>query len=250
MPFVVENQLLLLVLFFALGCCGTVLIFRQPAGARAWKFADLLWVVLGGFGALTAVVAGVYQADSSQLSRQIDVAYASTADFDRDAARFRLRYCEAERDTWTQTLCDRAEFLSASTASNSELPLFISITETAAPLEGLNFVFGRQKGDMDLTDMQDEVRAFDPAEFLIFTAQDDATAAAITALRASKPEVAADYQVLATSYEMLIAQVARLKDEWEFLQANSGILILQIAALCMVAFAAPFRLGKSLADMR
>lgn len=226
------------------------MIFRQPSGARAWKFADLLWVVLGGFGALTAVVAGVYQSDSSQLSRQIDVAYAATADFDRDAARFRLRYCESVRDAQTQVLCNRAEFLSASTAANAELPLFISITESAAPLEGLHFVLGSRGGDMDLTDMEDEVRAFDPAEFLIFTARDEETSNAISVLRASQPEVAADYQVLATSYETLIAQVARLKDEWEFLQANAGILILQIAALCLVAFAAPFRLGKSLADMR
>ena len=250
MPFVVENQLLLLLLFFALGCLGTALIFRQPPHARAWKFADVLWVVLGGFGALTAVVAGVYQSDSSQLERQINVAYAATADFDRDAARFRLRYCEAARDASTRVLCDRTEFLSASTASNAELPLFISITESAAPLKGLRFVLGAHDDGMDLAEMTEEADAFDPAEFLIFTAQDDNTTAAITALRSSKPDVAADYQVLATSYETLIAQVARLKDEWEFLQANAGILVLQIAALCMVAFAAPFRLGKSLAEMR
>lgn len=250
MSFVVENQLLLLMLFFVLGCCVTAVIFRQPSGARAWKFADLLWVVLGGFGALTAIVAGVYQSDSSQLGRQIDVAYAATADFDRDAARFRLRYCETNRDAQVRILCERAEFLSASTASNADLPLFISITETAAPLKGLTLFLGRRDSDMPLTEMQEEVRAFDPAEFLIFTAQDEETRAAIDALRASKPEVAADYQVLATSYETLISQVARLKDEWEFLQANAGILILQIIALCMVAFAAPFRLGKSVADMR
>ena len=250
MIFVAENQLLLLLLFFLAGCFGTALIFRQPADARAWKYADLLWVVLGGFGALTAVVAGVYQSDSSQLGRQIDVAYAATAAFDRDAARFRLRYCEGEPDANTAVLCDRTEFLSASTATNAELPLFISITEAAAPLQGLNFVLGGSDTDMDLADMQNEADAFNPSEFLAFVAQDADTTQAITALRASKPEVAADYQVLATSYETLIAQVGRLKDEWEFLQANAGILILQIAALCMVAFAAPFRLGKSLAEMR
>ena len=250
MTLIAENQLLLLIGFFVLGMCGTAVIYRQPSSARAWKIADLLWVVLGGFGALTAVVAGVYQTDSSRLDRQIDVAYAATAAFDRDAARFRLRYCEATQDPHIAVLCDRAEFLSASTASNADLPLFISITEAAAPLKGLNFVLGRSDDGMDLADMQDEADAFDPAEFLVFTAQDAATTAAISTLRADRPEVAADYQVLATSYELLIEQVGRLKDEWEFLQANAGILILQIAALCIVAFAAPFRLGKSLAEMR
>lgn len=250
MTLIAENQLLLLIGFFILGAGGTVVIYRQPSSARAWKIADLLWVVLGGFGALTAVVAGVYQTDSSRLDRQIDVAYAATAAFDRDAARFRLRYCEAVQDAHIAVLCDRTEFLSASTASNADLPLFISITEAAAPLKGLNFVLGRSDDDMDLTGMQEEVDAFDPAEFLVFAAQDDDTTTAIETLRASRPEVAADYQVLATSYELLITQVGRLKDEWEFLQANAGILILQIAALCMVAFAAPFRLGKSLAEMR
>lgn len=250
MVFVAENQLLLILLFFLAGSIGTAIIFRQPAEARAWKYADLLWVVLGGFGAITAVVAGVYQSDSSQLSRQIDVAYAATAAFDRDAARFRLRYCEGTPDPTTLVLCERTEFLSASTAANADLPLFISITESAAPLQGLNFVLGGFDSDVDRAKMREEAAAFNPREFLAFTAQDTETERAITALRATKPGVAADYQVLATSYETLITQVARLKDEWEFLQANAGILILQIAALCMVAFAAPFRLGKSLAEMR
>jgi len=250
MSFVAENQLLLIVLFFLAGGLCTAFIFRQPAKSKTWKYADLLWVVLGGFGAITAVIAGVYQTDSSRLDRQIDVAYAATAAFDRDAARFRLRYCEAGQDPRITLLCDRAEFLSASTATNADLPLFISITEAAAPLKGLNFVLGSSDDDMDLADMEEEADAFDLAEFLVFTAQDEATTAAIAALRADRPEVAADYQVLATSYELLIQQVGRLKDEWEFLQANAGILLLQIAALCMVAFAAPFRLGKSLAEMR
>lgn len=249
MNFVVENQLLLLLIFFALGCAGTGMIFGRPAGSRAWRYADLLWVILGGIGALTAIIAGVYQSDSSQLGRQIYVAYATTAVFDRDAARFRLRYCEGTVDVPTRTLCDRAEFLSASTASNADLPLFISITERTAPLQGLTLGFGRVAVDQ-MSDMTEDARQFDPAEFLAFTANDDITSAAVDALRTSKPAVAADYQVLATSYETLISQVARLKTEWEFLQANAGILVLQIAALCMVAFAAPFRLGKSIADLR
>ncbi|MCE8008435.1 hypothetical protein [Aestuariivita sp.] len=250
MTFVAENQLLLLMAFFFGGCIGTAFIYRHPAGSRAWKLADLLWVVLGGFGAIAAVVAGVYTSDSSRLNRQIDVAYAATAAFDRDAARFRLRYCENGTGPATATLCDRAEFLSASTASNAELPLFISITEAAAPLKGLNFVLGPRETGLDLAKMRDEADAFDPGQFLAFTALDDVTQAAIETLRRTRPDVAADYQVLATSYEALIGQVARIKDEWEFLQSNAGILLLQIAALCMVAFAAPFRLGKSLADMR
>ena len=248
MTFVVDNQLILILLCFFAGCLGAWAIHAQPAGSRAWKVADLLWVVLGGFGALTAVVAGVYQSDSSQLGRQIDIAYAATAAFDRDAARFRLSYCENGTGVAVATLCDRAEFLSASTASNAQLPLFISVTEEAAPLQGLNFFLWRRHSGMD--DMRDEAQAFDPAEFLAFTAQDDATRAAITTLRSTRPRVAADYQVLASSYEVLIKQVGRLKDEWDYLQANAGILVLQIIALCMVAFAAPFRLGKSIADLR
>ena len=69
-------------------------------------------------------------------------------------------------------------------------------------------------------------------------------------LRASKPAVAADFQILAQSYTRLVEQVAKLKDEWEFLQANSHILVLQIFALCLVSFAAPFRLGKSIVDLQ
>ncbi|MEM7318063.1 MAG: hypothetical protein AAF408_03475, partial [Pseudomonadota bacterium] len=70
MTFILENQLPLLLLFFLGGCAGTALLFRKPAGHHAWKLADLLWVVLGGVGAITAVVAGLYASDSSRLDRQ------------------------------------------------------------------------------------------------------------------------------------------------------------------------------------
>jgi len=75
MMFIVDNQLPLLILFFLAGFIATAFIFRKPAGHLAWKIADLLWVVLGGIGAVTAVVAGLYAADSSRLDRQIDVAF-------------------------------------------------------------------------------------------------------------------------------------------------------------------------------
>ena len=67
--------------FFLAGLVGTAFLFRKPAGHRAWKLADLVWVVLGGFGALVAVISGIYAADSSKLERQIDIAYAATAAF-------------------------------------------------------------------------------------------------------------------------------------------------------------------------
>lgn len=248
---ITDHQLPLITLCFLAGLIGTALIYRRPAQSRAWKLADLVWVVLGGFGALAAVMAGIYKTDSSRIDRQIDVAYAASRAFDSDAARFRLRYCEGSVAPAVRTLCDKVEFLSASTAGNAELPLFIAITESVAPLQGLHFFFGTPSAtDMDLRGMVDEANAFDPAPFLAFTTQDDSIRAAMAALRHARPAVAADYQILATAYDDLIEEVGRLKSEWEVLESNSGILILQIIALCMVAFAAPFRLGKSLVEMR
>lgn len=249
MNLILDHQLTLIGVAFALGSIGAVSIRNRPMGSRAWKIADLLWVVLGGLGALTAVVAGIYQSDSSRLDRQIDVAYAATAAFDRDAARFRLAYCEQGTGPQLRLLCDRAEFLSASTANNADLPLFIAITEAARPLSGLRLVLGGASDDT-LAQMRRTADAFDPTEFLVFAARDAETQAAIDILRRTRPDIAADYQVLAQSYDALIAQVTRLKAEWEFLQDNAGILVLQILALCMVAFAAPYRLGKSLAELR
>ena len=246
MEIVTANQFPILLAFFFAGVIGTALIFRKPAHSRAWKLADLVWVVLGAFGAIAAVLAGVYKADSSRIERQIEIAYAATAAFDRDAARFRLRNCEGQPTANILILCEKVEFLSASTATNSELPLFIAVTSKAAPLQGLNF-FG-QKDDMH--DMMDAADTFDPAAFLAFETDDDATRAATRALRATQPEIAADFQILGRAYTDLIDEVAQLKTEWEVLQANSGILFFQIIALCLVAFAAPFRLGKSLAELR
>lgn len=249
MTFVTENQLPLLILFFLIGSVGTAFLFRKPAGHRAWKLADLVWVVLGGIGALVAVLAGLYTSDSSRLDRQIDVAYAATLAFDRDAARFRLRFCDPAYDPDTAVLCDRVEFLSASTASNADLPLFIAVTNEVAPLQGLHFLFGRQEKD-EMDQMAAKADAFNIDQFLVFTTLDDKTQAAIDNMRRKVPAIAGDYLILAQSYDDLVEQVGKLKDEWEYLQANAHILVLQIIALCLVSFAAPFRLGKSIVELR
>ncbi len=252
MAFITENQLLLLILFFLIGSIGTAFLFRKPAGHRAWKLADLVWVLLGGIGALVAVLAGLYTSDSSRLDRQIDVAYAATLAFDRDAARFRLRFCDPSYDPDTAVLCDKVEFLSASTASNADLPLFIAVTNEVAPLQGLQFLFGRQaKNDMDeMREMAAKADAFDIDQFLVFTSVDEETQLAIDNLRRKVPAIAGDYMILAQSYDDLVEQVGKLKDEWEYLQDNAHILVLQIVALCLVSFAAPFRLGKSIVELR
>ncbi|WP_170417960.1 hypothetical protein [Ruegeria arenilitoris] len=252
MSFITDYQLPLLLLFFLAGSIGTAFLFRKPAGHRAWKLADLVWVVLGGLGALVAVMAGLYKSDSSRLDRQIDVAYAATLAFDRDAARFRLRFCDPAYDQDTAVLCDKVEFLSASTASNADLPLFIAVTNEVAPLQGLNFIFGaRSRGQMDdIQDMAAKADAFDIEQFLVFTTLDAETQTAIDNMRRKVPAIAGDYMILAQSYDDLIAQVAKLKGEWEYLQENAHILVLQIIALCLVSFAAPFRLGKSVVELR
>lgn len=249
MNFIAHNQLPLLIAFFIAGCVGTGFLFRKPAGHRAWKLADLVWVVLGGIGALVAVIAGLYSSDSSRLDRQIDVAYAATSAFDRDAARFRLRFCDPAYDPDTAILCDKVEFLSASTASNSELPLFIAVTNEVRPLSDLKFLFGSRETD-EMKEMTAKADAFEIDQFLVFTSLDDTTQAAIDNMRRKVPAIAGDYLILAQSYDDLITQVGQLKEEWEFLQANAQILVLQVIALCLVAFAAPFRLGKSLVELR
>lgn len=254
MTFILENQLLLILVCFLLGSCGTALLFRRHVSRHAWKYADLVWVVLGGPGALTAVVAGVYTADTSQLNRQIDLAYATTREFDRDAARFRLAHCETAHPGRAfrqpiRDLCDKVEFLSASTATNAALPLFIEVTQRSAPLSGLHLFFGGGDGEMEK--MNDEVEAFDETQFLAFAAEDDTTRAAVALLREapSVAGVAAEYQVIARAYEELIGEVTHLREEWRILQDNSGILTLQVIALSLVAFAAPFRLGKSVVEL-
>lgn len=252
MTFVADNQLPLIVLCFLLGCIGAGWLLRtRPAGHRAWRIADLLWILLGGIGALVAVLAGLYKTDHSRLDRQIDIAYAATAAFDRDAARFRLRFCDPAYDTDIKALCEKIEFLSASTASNADLPLFIEVTGEVAPLSDLHFLLGGgMAGSATRRDMADKVEAFDVSEFLVFTSLDEPTQAALQNLRRKVPAIAGDFQILAAAYDDLIAQVGTLKSEWEYLKANAHILALQILALCLVSFATPFRLGKSIVELR
>ena len=250
MAFIADNQLPLLLLFFFAGLAATAFLFRKPAGHQAWKLADLVWVLLGGFGALVAVISGIYASDSSRLERQIDIAYAATAAFDRDAARFRLRFCDPAYDADIAVLCEKVEFLSASTAGNAELPLFIAVTDEVAPLRGLSFLFGGSEEKDEMEEMEAKASAFDPEAFLVFTSLDEPAQAAVDNMRRKVPAIAGDYLIIARAYDDLIGHVATLKEEWEFLQDNAHILVLQIIALCLVSFAAPFRLGKSIVELR
>lgn len=250
MIFIADNQLFLILICFFLGLIGTAFLLRKPAEHRAWKYADLVWILLGGIGALAAVIAGIYKSDSSHLERQIDVAYAATAAFDHDAARFRLRFCDPASDASVVVLCEKIEFLSASTAGNAELPLFIAVTDEVAPLQGITFLAGSGRAAQEMTAKTASADAFDPEAFLIFSALDEATQTSVEDLRSRVPAIAGDFVILARAYEDLIAQVQRLKQEWDYLQDNAYILVLQLFALCLVGFAAPFRLGKSVVELR
>ena len=95
--------------------------------------------------------------------------------------------------------------------------------------------------------MASQVANFDTAALLSVASDDWPTVQAWNQLNGSaQAEVAADYQVISETYEDLVATLGRVKAEWDYLEANSLVLLLQVIALCLIAFAAPFRLGKSL----
>ena len=236
-------QLPLILACFVLGCLGAVTLFKRTEDTRAWLMADVIWVALGGVGAVVAIAAGIYQEDSTALNRQITVTYTASRAFDTDAARFRLRYCAPPASADLSKLCEKVEFLSASSAENTALPLFLSITERAAPLEGFSLLFGSAR---DHAEMKQAAADLEMAEFLAFETRDVPTVMALERIAPNQPEIAADYRVLALSYDTLIEDIAALRAAWQRLQSGKALLILQVIALCLVAFAAPFRLGRTI----
>lgn len=248
MDIITNNQILIISACFAAGLLATLWCMQRSHSGRLWQMADLCWVLFGGFGALTAILAGLYQDDSTRLHRQIDVAFAASNAFDRDAARFRLRYCDqpAMADADLRRLCEKVEFLSASTASNAALPLFISLTRDTTSRSGL-YLFSPDTASA--ARMEDQIDELNTEAFLSFDTMDAETIAAADAIQPRAPQIAADFQILSHAYDDLITQVQRLKSEYDLLVANAGILALQIMGLCLVALTAPFRLGKSIVDL-
>ncbi len=250
---IIDHRLGLTVACFVLGLIGMVLLLRLSRDSPLWRFADLVWVALGGLGVITALLAGIYADDSARVERQIDVSYATSRAFDRDAARFRLRYCGSQAGENIRQLCDKVEFLSASTAINADLPLFADVTRATAPLHALRPLIGGPEAagnDMDYSEKLSRVERFDPVELLTFDPLDVATVMALRTVKATAPEIAADYRVLSLTYKELIGALTRLKSDWEFLQSNSLFALFQVLALSLIGIAAPFRLGKSLAELR
>ncbi|CUH53337.1 hypothetical protein [Shimia marina] len=236
-------QLPLILLCFAIGSIGALLLFKFAHRSKAWEVADVIWVALGGLGAVVAIAVGIYQDDSTALNRQVTVAYTASRAFDADAARFRLRYCVGSKDADLIKLCEKVEYLSASSAGNTALPLFVSVTERTAPLEGFTLLFGRAR---ERAAMEKAAAELEAAEFLAFDTRDVPTVMALEHLEPTRPEIAADYRVLALTYDALIAEIESLRRAWDVLQSGRALLILQSIAVCLVAFAAPFRLGRTI----
>jgi hypothetical protein len=257
MSVLADHQLTLIALAFFLGLAGTVALFLRHVPPRVWQFADLGWVVLGGFGAVAAVIAGIYKADSTRLSRQIDVAYAAARTVAHDADRFTRLWCAAPGPDMA-ALCARVGDIAAATAASSGLPLFIDVARITAPLQDLALFLPRAEPDADDAALMDTmshdamtgmVETFSPDPYLALASDPVADAAAEALARDPTTAAAVDYSVIAASYTGLVGQVAALKGEWDYLQAHRLFLAIQIIAICLVAFAAPFRLGKSLVDL-
>jgi len=258
---IIENQLALILLCFVVGTIGAATMLWRGSSARAWRIADLIWVICGGLGAITAVVAGIYTEDSSRIERRVDVAFALTKEFERDTARFRLSHCEEDWQgpryrSHVLALCDKVEFLSASTSGSRRLPLFLDVASKRAPLSSLRILPGFQEGESreiaSYSGMVAEAGGFDPATLRTFDAHDQETMTAVDALARAPGHaaIAAEFLVIAQTYDELIEQVKLLRDEWQYLRENALVLSLQILAIGLVAFAAPFRLGKSVFDLR
>lgn len=244
----VQYQLAFVALAFLAGCAATAAMLRQPAESRVWPLADLLWVVFGLVGALGALVAEMHTADSSRIARQVDLARAASAEFDRASGRFRLRHCDDPPGAALATLCDKADFLAASTAANADLPLFMTAAEQASPRRSLN-LFADPHTAAGTAAAEARADAFDPGALLAFQPLDARTRPALKELQKTDPALAGEFRILARSYEALIREIDRLQREWAYLDARSWVLALQIAAICLVAFAVPFRLGRAIAAL-
>jgi len=245
----VQYQFPLIMLAVLVGSVITGICLCKPSGHRIWVLADLIWVVFGLFGALGAVVTQIYAADSSRIERQIDIAHAAITDFDEDVSRFRLRYCDGPRPGELAVLCDKADFLAASTATNVDLPLFIDVAEQALQLRSLN-PFSEPRDTGAMPELRVRADSLDTRELLAFQPLDETTRPALDALQAIAPGIAGEFRILARSYDALIDQIRRLQQEWIFIESRAWLLKVQVLAICLVSFAAPFRLGRAIADLR
>lgn len=258
MNFLVENQLMSIIGSFCLGSIVAAQLYRYAKSSLSWRMADFIWVALGGVGAITALLSGTYLDEHSRVNRQIDISYAISKNFDAMAERFKLLHCQFDRQgpglrEPTLVLCEKLRALTKSAVANQDLPLFLELTTPKIRLAGLNWLYPAQPeadGAATQEAMADQVASFDTATLLTVASNDWPAAQAWNRLNGStSSDVAADYQVLSETYEDLVTTLGRVKAEWDYLQANSVVLLLQVMALCLIAFAAPFRLGRSFSDI-
>ena len=178
-----EHQIASIVGSFIAGSIIAALIYRYAQSSLSWKIADLVWVALGGVGAIAALLSGSYNDERGRVDRQIDISYAITKSFETSAARFHLQHCVTDRQgrllrPATQTLCGKVDLLTTSAHDNSNLPLFLDVAQTRTPLSTLGWVLGGKtqaaaSAGMTVNSMMDMVDGFDVAGLHTIAAMDD-----------------------------------------------------------------------------
>jgi hypothetical protein len=254
-----EYKSAVIVASFILGSVIAVFFYHRSHSSVAWKVADLVSVLLGGIGALVALMAASYNDERGRIDRQVDISYAITKSFEASANRFLLLYCDKDRQgppyrAAVVVVCKKTIALATSAKANGELPLFLDVVQTRPPLSSVGLLLGGQNKAADAEGMSKTsamtmVENFDAAELQTIAVIEYTTRTALSTLSASAhADISVDYQVLAGTYSDLIKQLGRVKAEWDYLEENSIVLILQVVALCLIAFAAPFQVGKAIDD--
>lgn len=90
----IDHQTLLTFFFLSFGISTAFLISFFSNTAKSWKRADLLWVILGGVGLITATLSTIALTEIREVQNKIGDARLELRELNRLSQTFTAKYCD------------------------------------------------------------------------------------------------------------------------------------------------------------
>ncbi|MFK7867622.1 MAG: hypothetical protein AB8B58_00125 [Roseobacter sp.] len=276
MIWIIDNQILFLVLAFAIGLILSLFLLNQTHEKKVWRYADLLWIVVGGIGALVAFIVSVFLSNVATTERSIVLVQSSISNAHSDAVAIAAKYCSEAifprhlpyyADDFA-LLCDAVGGIKEQTAKDSDAFSLVTLLEEERP--------NASPFSMDEFHFDPSQAAFDPKKVIEFSGMTEALSAALErpgdfssvffkfdidnpAFESARIELigsgvytdlALEYGALKSEYERLVLEFDELRIVWNDIVEQRWLLLMRTIALGMLSFSLPLRLGKSVFEIR
>lgn len=258
---IIENQIAAMGLFAVAGVIVVAILASRFGGKkRFWGVVDLVWIAMGGASAIGAVVGSIYAQERTSFEQEIITAAAKVQLTVSLGEQFLARYCEGNFDSVLYyqeigMICkatkDDLDIVKRNQASLRVDEILDSISERGS----VDQFFMSDAAKMSMQDLIRSNRGLidlycDGGECKDVFKFSKTTVAKETLKRSFIfDQLIRDHDLFNSGVASSIDEISGLELKWDRVAESFRYLMLRSVSLALLAFAFPFRLGKSVREV-